>query len=57
MTDDQNVEVDLMRAVVLHYANLVHLERSRADRLQRQLECAQARLEMFEDTAYGRSFL
>jgi hypothetical protein len=57
MRDEIHEEVDLMRAVVLHYANLVHMERSRADRLQRQLDCAQARIEMLEDCAYGRAVI
>lgn len=57
MRDEIHEEVDLMRAVVLHYANLVYAERTRAERAERQLECANARIEMLEDVAYGRAVI
>jgi hypothetical protein len=57
MGDHFEDEIEMMRAVVLHYANLIYAERSRADNLRRQLDCALARLALLEDTAYGRALL
>jgi hypothetical protein len=57
MAGDFTDEVELMRLTILHFANQIHAERARADRLQRQLDCERERLALLELSSYGRPLL
>jgi hypothetical protein len=57
MGGDFTDEIELMRMAILHYAGLIERERARADKLQRQLDCANDRVAVLEHSAYGCSFL
>lgn len=50
-------EIELMRLTILHFANQIHAERARADRLQRLLDCERERLALLEMSAYGKPLL
>jgi hypothetical protein len=50
-------EVELMRLTILHFANQIHAERSRADRLQRLLDCERERLALIELASYGKPLM
>jgi hypothetical protein len=47
-------EIELMRLTILHFANQIHAERARADKLQRLLDCERERLALIELASYGK---